>query len=132
MSVKRALITGSCGFVGQRLSRHLESQGWEVCGTDVSGPNDAQFRSCDLREMEELKTLLSWAGSVTHVFHLAAITFVPDSMNDPNSTFDINIGGTANMTRAMMGIAQTRASLSLAVQNVTAHRYPCPRTRPIP
>ena len=113
MPEKRALITGMNGFVGQRLSRYLENQGWEVCGTDVVGEAGARFRICDLRNLEDLKALLDWAGSVTHVFHLAAITFVPDSMNDPNTTFEINIGGTVNLTRAMMAVCPSARLIAI-------------------
>ncbi len=102
MEKKKALITGVRGFVGQQLSSHLERQGWEVCGTDVAGEDDARFQQCELRNFEDLKALLHWAGPITHVFHLAAITFVPDSLNDPNTTFEINMGGTVNLSRAMI------------------------------
>jgi GDP-4-dehydro-6-deoxy-D-mannose reductase len=107
MPEKRALITGIGGFVGQRLSQHLAEQGWEVKGSDIAGENTSEFQPCDLRNLDELKKLLAWAAPLTHVFHLAASTFVPDSIADPNLTFEINIGGTVSVTRAMMEVCPT-------------------------
>lgn len=102
MSTKRALITGINGFVGQRLAVHLKSHDWEVAGMDMTGDDGEAYQKCDLRDADKLMTLLEWADSPTHVFHLAAITFVPDSKKDPTSTHDINVGGTKNLARAMM------------------------------
>lgn len=33
--MKRALITGSAGFVGRNFQRHLENQGWDAWGVDL-------------------------------------------------------------------------------------------------
>jgi len=41
------------------------------------------------------------AGAVTHVFHLAAVTFVPAAGRDPAGTFRANLQGTVHVAEAM-------------------------------
>ena len=99
---KRALITGCEGFVGRVLWRHLADHGWEVLGCDRSVPEGApDKRACDLAREDATGEMLAWAGDVSHVFHLAAITFVPDAMRTPRLTFDINLDGTIGLAHLM-------------------------------
>lgn len=104
----RALITGCAGFVGRRLWRHLADEGWDVRGCDReialaagAGPWDAlEVSACDIASAESVDGLLEWAGPVTHVFHLAAMTFVPDAMNSPLVSFNANLLGTVALADA--------------------------------
>jgi GDP-4-dehydro-6-deoxy-D-mannose reductase len=41
------------------------------------------------------------------VFHLAAQTFVPDSLESPQATYEANVAGTANVARAIREYAQS-------------------------
>lgn len=46
--MKRALITGSEGFVGRHFTRYLENRGWQVDGIDIQNGHDCRdyFRNC--------------------------------------------------------------------------------------
>jgi GDP-4-dehydro-6-deoxy-D-mannose reductase len=98
---RRALVTGADGFVGPLLCDYLLQQGWEVrgCGLLAMPGADNQF-VCDITDSVQLERLLDWCGPVTHVFHLAAITFVPESAQDPLRTFDVNVQGTIRLLHA--------------------------------
>lgn len=105
--MRRALITGAGGFVGGYLSEHLRALGWDVLGADLRPPgDDAHFKTCDIASAEEADALLRWAAPVSHVFHLAAVTFVPASMKHPGQTVRVNLEGTVNIAEAMMAHAR--------------------------
>lgn len=98
---QRALITGAAGFVGQRLSRHLKELGWEVVSTDFQGKVDYHADLCDNTAVRQL---LDQVGPVTHVFHLAAMAFVPDAGKDPAGAMDINLLGTIRLATALQDL----------------------------
>lgn len=85
---KQALITGAGGFVGQYLLKHLQNCGWEVFGCDIVH-REGLFH-CDLQNKEQIETLLNQIGPITTVFHLSAISFVPQSIQDPLTCFKVN------------------------------------------
>jgi GDP-4-dehydro-6-deoxy-D-mannose reductase len=88
----RALVTGALGFVGSALCAHLKRQGWELVRTDLDDAvGHRDFLSCDLTRPEQIESLLERAGDLTHLFHLAARTFVPESIEDPAGTLDANL-----------------------------------------
>lgn len=97
------LVTGSEGFVGRWLCRHLESLGWKVYGTDirVAEPSDMRF-TCDITDPLAVEELFEWAGDVSRVYHLAAVTFLPDASKDPTSTFEKNVFGGMHVASAML------------------------------
>ena len=95
---KRALVTGANGFVGRVLCRHLADQGWEVRGCDLNAADEQpDYKTCDVAEAGQIEAVLDWAGPITHVFHLAARTFVPDSMDDPCGVVETNLQGTMRL-----------------------------------
>ncbi len=95
----RALITGAAGFVGRRLSSYLVDEGWEVYTTDYQGDVDHHADLCD---SPAIQTLLHNAGTLTHVFHLAAMAFVPHAGRDPVGAMDINLLGTIRLATALL------------------------------
>ena len=76
------LVTGATGFVGRHLRRALEAVGHTV-HTHSSAVGDIA------------QGLPAYAG-VTHVFHLAGRTFVPDSWRNTASFYAANVQGTVN------------------------------------
>jgi len=99
---RRALITGAAGFVGKILAGHLEAQGWEVLCSDLrTPPGEKRWFPCDVSKRDQVEQLLEWGGAITHLFHLAAITFVPDTVQDPCHTFEVNLQGTVHLTTAL-------------------------------
>jgi GDP-4-dehydro-6-deoxy-D-mannose reductase len=99
----RALVTGAGGFVGRHLCDALVANGYEV--TAVGGPSDEGLDSrVDICNREEVRELVERARPNV-VFHLAAQSFVPESLNDPEETYRVNILGTANVAFALRDLA---------------------------
>ncbi len=119
----RALITGAGGFVGQHLRAHLVATGWEVVGADLQGVEIA----CDMSDPAQVAAMLETAGGITHVFHLAAIAFVPTAGADPSRTMAVNLQGTIHLARAME--AQCPEARLLFVS--TSEVYGPPRALPV-
>jgi GDP-4-dehydro-6-deoxy-D-mannose reductase len=92
----RALVTGSNGFVGPWLLAHLRESGDEVLGltetTDITNP-------------DAIHDVLATAA-FDAVYHLAALSSVRLSWEDPVGTFAVNALGTLNLCRAAAQAAQ--------------------------
>lgn len=100
---KRALVTGAGGFVGTRLTCYLEAQGWDVVRS--GHPAVTGMIPCDFQDAEAVCALIANAGPLTHVFHLAAIAFVPDAERDPVRAMDVNLNGTIRLCSALRDVA---------------------------
>jgi nucleoside-diphosphate-sugar epimerase len=103
----RALVTGASGFVGGYLLSALRSRGAEVlaCG----GVRDkGEFFPLDLCDVDAVRAAVDLARPSV-VFHLAAQTFVPESLSSPAQTYDVNVLGTACLTQAVRDYAATGA-----------------------
>lgn len=87
MTAGRVLVTGATGFIGEVLVARLRSEGHDVQG--IGSANG------DIREPGTLRDFN--ATGITHVFHLAARSYVPDSWSDPHGFMDVNIRGTLNV-----------------------------------
>ena len=83
-SKSKVLLTGSSGFVGQHLQRRLEERDITVVTFDRP--------TKDIKNWEDLKDI-----SVDLVYHLAAITYVPFSFENPKVTYETNVLGTLNV-----------------------------------
>ncbi|MEK7795698.1 MAG: GDP-mannose 4,6-dehydratase [Candidatus Hydrogenedentota bacterium] len=111
---RRALITGANGFVGRYLGRHLESIGWEVVRLAHSADVDSPLAvPCDITDAHQVGAALAESGDITHVFHLAAISFVPQAVSRPFEVNRVNVVGTANLVRAILKL-QCRPRLIFA------------------
>lgn len=96
---RRALITGAAGFVGQRLAAYLQGQGWDVIGSGY--PAAGGMIPCDIRDGASVARMVAEAGAVTHVFHLAAIAFVPEAERNPALAMEVNLNGTIHLCEAL-------------------------------
>jgi GDP-4-dehydro-6-deoxy-D-mannose reductase len=94
MQVRRLLITGAGGFVGSTI-REMAARGGFAGWTLVSAPG-----GLDLRNPDMVNDWLA-AEPADAVLHLAAQGFVPRSFEEPQETFDINLGGTLNLLRGL-------------------------------
>lgn len=95
----RALITGAAGFVGIRLAARLRQQGWDVVCSGY--PATEGMLPCDISDPASVRQLVQDAGELTHVFHLAAIAFVPEADQDPARAITINLNGTIHLCQAL-------------------------------
>jgi GDP-4-dehydro-6-deoxy-D-mannose reductase len=86
----RAYLTGGTGFVGAWLLRHLADSGDTATapGPEVD-VTDPALLAADLQ-----------GATADVVYHLAALTHVGHSWNDPSETFRVNAMGTLNLLEA--------------------------------
>ncbi len=87
---KMAFLTGGTGFVGTYLHQYLQ-RNYDViavgCNTNV-------------RIKKQLKQVIATAKPDV-VVHLAAISSIPESFNDPYGTYNVNFIGTLNLLTAL-------------------------------
>ena len=105
----RALITGIAGFAGSHLAELLLEDGVEVCGLVFPGEptrnidpikSHLKLSTCDIRDAEAVGKAIEQAKP-DEIYHLAAITFIPESIDDPRLTFETNLYGTMNVLEAV-------------------------------
>jgi UDP-glucose 4-epimerase len=93
----RVLVTGGAGFIGRRLVRALTAAGHEVAVVDLrpySG-DGVEMVTGDIRDDAVLARAVR-PGTDT-IIHLAAITSVVDSIDDPVGTYQTNVAATASL-----------------------------------
>ncbi|MCX8065223.1 MAG: GDP-mannose 4,6-dehydratase [Candidatus Hydrogenedentes bacterium] len=83
-----ALVTGGNGFVGRHLVNYLKGNGWNVYACDLT-PGEG-INICDITNENDLEKILEIIDSFTHIFYLSAVTFVPDSIQNPGECFRVN------------------------------------------
>src|SRR5579872_3913747 len=95
----RVLVTGGSGFVGRRLVAALRERGDDVVSAAPSGGND-QHLPLDLTDSDNVRAVVELVRPEV-VFHLAAQSFVPASIEDPMTTYRVNVDGTAYLLEAL-------------------------------
>ena len=91
----RVLVTGAAGFVGRHVVRALRAAGAEVSAVDRSPHPDAPTVLGDLRD-EGVRERAVVPG-LDAVVHLAAITSVLGSVEQPRETTELNVVATAGL-----------------------------------
>jgi GDP-4-dehydro-6-deoxy-D-mannose reductase len=113
----RFFITGISGFAGRHLATHLLEGGHWVGGIArqdraldelrgrVAGPfASAAVDACDIRDRAGLRDALDRARP-DGVFHLAAVTFVPKTIERPELAYEVNFLGTVELLAAVREVA---------------------------
>ncbi|HVA36715.1 MAG TPA: SDR family NAD(P)-dependent oxidoreductase [Candidatus Dormibacteraeota bacterium] len=109
----RALITGAGGFVGRYLAEELTARGAAVTATgDHAAPPawcaampTLTWSQLDVRDADAVERATA-AAAPDAIFHLAAQSFVPESLARPRETFEVNALGTLALCQ---GVARLRA-----------------------
>jgi len=91
----KVLVTGAAGFVGRRLVPRLVSTGFEVTACDLE---------VDVTDATAVERVLK-RSRPDAVVHLAALSSVAASMNDPASCFRANYLGTRCLLRGIREFA---------------------------
>ena len=143
----RALITGGYGFVGRHLAKHLEQCGDDIAVTyrpDQANveedpyakildsylplPKASQSLALDIRDKKAVEEVVSLLRPDV-IYHLAAITFVPEAENDPNLVSDVNFSGTKHLFDAIRSFSpQTQM---LCVSSAEVYGIPRPGSLPL-
>jgi len=92
----KILVTGALGFVGKNLCKRLIEEGHDVIGLDnyeIGKPADevdgVKYLPWDIEQIEYLK-----GDSIDLCFHLAALSRIQPSFEQPSETFRVNTRGT--------------------------------------
>ncbi|MCC6953273.1 MAG: GDP-mannose 4,6-dehydratase, partial [Deltaproteobacteria bacterium] len=137
----RALITGGFGFVGRHLARYLVT-----CGDDVAvtyhpserGSADEAFRTAlpqaaqtfaldiaDKKAVDQLLTIVQPDA----LYHLAALSYVPDGETQQDLIFQTNSFGTMNL---LDGLVKTSPKTRfLYVSSAEVYGEPWPGSLPL-
>ena len=94
--MKKVLVTGGCGFIGHALSLELIKRGYSVdvidnlsIGYEAKIPIGCTFLGGDVRAMDNIDD-----KPYDYIFHLAALSRIQPSFQNPTATFSVNVDGT--------------------------------------
>ena len=92
----KILITGALGFVGKNLAKRLVADGHDVIGLDnyeigkaADEVDGVRYLPWDIEQIEYLK-----GDGIDLCFHLAALSRIQPSFEQPSETFRVNARGT--------------------------------------
>lgn len=103
--MENVLVTGGCGFIGGHLVDKLINEGKNVLVVDDESSvvnekfhyrDEATYYGYDISKYSELKQLFK-NNDIDTIFHLAARSRIPYSIEEPIDTCHINFMGTLNV-----------------------------------
>jgi UDP-glucose 4-epimerase len=128
----RVLVTGGAGYIGSVATERLLEAGHEAVVLDNfwrghrdAVPSDVEVIDCDLRDAAGLEQALRRIKPDA-VFHFAAATLVPESVERPADYFAINVVGSHHLLDAMR-----TAGVAKLVFSSTAAVYGMPTSLPV-
>lgn len=103
--MKKALIIGAAGFVGNYLADYILKEGlWTVTVTKMPHETilreDVEIRDLDILNSNDICNLLCEVRP-DYIFHLAAQSSVALSWKNPELTLDVNVKGTMQVLDAI-------------------------------
>jgi UDP-glucose 4-epimerase len=113
-TMENVVVTGGAGFIGVQLLKKLLSMKLDkiIVIDNLSNMNKTfsyllnsnsydklSFYKADIRNKKEIFDIIK-DEQIDTCIHLAAIVSVPDSINNPEYTIDVNINGTFNVLDA--------------------------------
>jgi GDP-4-dehydro-6-deoxy-D-mannose reductase len=104
----RVLVTGGNGFAGRHLVAMLRERGDEVLVAGRLREGDGVDYALDLGDDANVLGLIE-STRPRVIYHLAAVSFVPDATQDPSGTYETNIMGTARLFEAVRTVFRDRA-----------------------
>ena len=93
----RVLVTGGAGFIGRRVVRALLAAGHEVTVADLRAARDDRVRNVtgDLCDPDVAARAVT--DDTVAIIHLAAVTSVLESIDDPAGVHMVNVDVTARL-----------------------------------
>lgn len=103
--MKRVLIFGAAGFVGEYLRKELESSNYSVYGSDVKDTckSFSDYLCCDILNVEKVYETIREVQP-DYIVNLAALSSVGLSWEKPVATMEINTIGSLNILEAIKEI----------------------------
>lgn len=109
--MSKILITGAAGFIGSQLAHSLWQKGEEVILLDnfsYGKEDNLIFEDHDFREEilrkdvcdRETLYALCEKNHFDYIYHIGAITPLPDCQLDPGKAIEVNVAGTVNVLEA--------------------------------
>ena len=102
--MKKGLVIGAAGFVGNYLINEMHANGMEAYATKLPhekfGNPNATVYDLDIMDKEAIVTLL-FEVRPDYIFHLAAQSSVGLAWKNPGLTIDVNIKGSINVMDAI-------------------------------
>ncbi|MGA1820794.1 MAG: NAD-dependent epimerase/dehydratase family protein [Thermoplasmatota archaeon] len=112
----KVLVTGSSGYVGMVLSRHLSERGADVIGLDVKGNrawkgNDHfRFIECDVTDNGKVEEVFR-SERPTHVIHLA---YLMNPLHNKKREYEIDVEGSKNVFKAAIGAPSVKQFIQMS------------------
>ena len=112
----RVLVTGGSGFIGRHVVTELTTAGADVRVLDLKPHPDpaVAITQGDLADPEVLAEALT--GGIDAVVHLAAVTSVLRSVQEPEQTFNTNVAA----THALLSAARAAGAHTLVFASTNA------------
>lgn len=101
------LVVGGAGYVGSHAAKALSSAGYQPIVLDNLSRGHREFVRWgnlivgDVRDRALLDRIFS-KHRIDAVMHFAALAYVDESVGDPGSYYDVNVGGTRVLLDAMV------------------------------
>ena len=102
--MKKVIISGACGFVGNYLIKELLDNEYEILACDISNnnnlPEKVNYCYLDILDVEQINSIVQ-NFQPDYFINLAAISSVGLSWSIPQKTFEVNVIGTINILESL-------------------------------
>lgn len=131
-----ALVTGGAGFIGVNFIRALLAEGGRVRVLDnleSAVPGGLDGLSIDLHQADvrDVAAVRSAVAGVDAVFHLAAQTGVPVSLERPDQDFSVNVRGTFELLQMCRAAGVKRFVLASSLAPLAGSPHPLDELSPV-
>jgi UDP-glucose 4-epimerase len=122
---RRILVTGGSGFIGRRVVARLGTDGADIRVVDLQPHPDPSVEVVigDIADAQVLAR--AFEGGFDSVVHLAAVTSVLRSLEQPELTYRTNVAGTAGLLETARAAGVT--SLAFASTNAVTGPMQAPK-----
>jgi UDP-glucose 4-epimerase len=135
--LSKFLITGGAGFIGSHLAEALVGRGDSVRILDNFSTGRKKNLAAVSRKVEVLegdirdrKTVRRAAAGMNFVLHQAALVSVAQSIEHPEETLEVNVGGTLNVLQASREAGVRKVVLASSCAVYGAGRVPAREDQP--
>lgn len=123
LSSPRVLITGGTGFVGPYLIHLLGPRAAKIAvlssGRCHTNQPDVEYFAVDIRDTEAVQVTVRDLRP-DHIYHLAGISTVDASWENPRLTYEVNVIGAHNLFEAAMELPTPARILNVSTSQLYA------------